>query len=340
MRRLLTSLAVGIGAVAVAATGTSAAAPGVRPGASSGTITLDDGKISVPRADVGPIDLTSLPLGDRQYSSAPAKGKIDLCNPASLQPANDTTTLPWVHGSTWDLTAKVFVSGSVSWPNASFQNQVQGSTRTLRGNDLPVRGTTGTFPVTASDPAVAYRPDRGRITPSTFTLQVPATPKVVSSASCMGGDVGVSVDGVAILSGFDANGRDAAAQEVQDACAGHPNQAGYHRHSMPFCLLSKDGTSGHSSLLGYALDGFGIYGPRGDHGKVLTTASLDACHGTTDTITWSGKKVRMYHYVLTWQFPYSVGCFRGTPASRSVFSPGGQPPAGSEGPPPGGAPTP
>ena len=336
-KRLLAAFAVGIAAVALASTGTSAAPPASRPTASGGSITLDNGQITVRKADVGTVDLTALPLGDQQSSASPTKGKIDLCNSSSLQPANDNSTFPWVHGSTWDLTAKVFVSGSVSWPNATFQNQVRGGVRTLSGNDLPVGGTTGTFPVTASDPAHAYRPNPSRITPSTFTLLLPASPKVASSPSCMGGDVGVTTDGVALLDGFDANGRDAAAQEVQDACGGHPNQAGYHRHAMPFCLLSNDTGTGHSPLLGYALDGFGIYGPRADHGKVLTTANLDACHGTTDTITWNGKKVRMYHYVMTWQFPYSVGCFRGTPVTRMIFSPGGQQPSGSEGPPTGSA---
>jgi hypothetical protein len=259
-----------------------------------------------------------------------------------LQPANDTTTFPWIHGTTWNLLRKAFVSGKVAWPNATFQNTVQGGTRTLTGNDLPVGQTTGTFPVSPEDPAFAYRPDPSRITPETFTLRLPANPKVASSPSCLGGDVGVTIDGVALLDGFDANGRDAAAQEVQDACQGHPNQLGYHRHAMPLCLLSKDSGTGQSTLLGYALDGFGIYGPRGAHGKVLTDADLDACHGTTSTVVWNGKKVRMYHYVFTWQFPYTVGCFRGTPASRSVFAGAGgsSTPPGGHGAGPGGGPPP
>lgn len=35
------------------------------------------------------------------------------------------------------------------------------------------------------------------------------------------------------------------------------------------------GTTGHSPLFGYALDGFGIYGPRGEDGKMMTNAKLD-----------------------------------------------------------------
>ena len=66
-------------------------------------------------------------------------------------------------------------------------------------------------------------------------------------------------------------------------------------------------------MLGYAIDGFGIYGPRGQDGKMLTNKNLDECHGTTSKVWWDGKYVKMYHYVLTAQFPYSIGCFRGTP---------------------------
>ena len=31
--------------------------------------------------------------------------------------------------------------------------------------------------------------------------------------------------------------------------------------------------------MGYAIDGFGIFGRYGDGGKALTSADLDECHG-------------------------------------------------------------
>jgi len=39
---------------------------------------------------------------------------------------------------------------------------------------------------------------------------------------------------------------------------------------------------------------------------------LDECHGMTSIIEWDGKMVEMYHYVINNEFPYSVGCLRGT----------------------------
>jgi len=45
-----------------------------------------------------------------------------------------------------------------------------------------------------------------------------------------------------------------------------------------------DTSTGHSALLGYAFDGFGIYGLYGESGKELTNADLDECHGHTHVI--------------------------------------------------------
>jgi hypothetical protein len=85
----------------------------------------------------------------------------------------------------------------------------------------------------------------------------------------------------------------------------------YHYHSLTSCLA--DPGSGHSALLGYARDGFGIYGVRGETGAIVTDADLDECHGHTHAITWNGQSVSMYHYHATYEYPYTLGCFRGTP---------------------------
>ena len=86
--RHLAPLAIGISAIALAAPGPSAASPARRSAASGGAVSLDNGQISIPSSDVGRVDLKSLPLGDRQYSTAPERGKLDLCNPSMLWPPN------------------------------------------------------------------------------------------------------------------------------------------------------------------------------------------------------------------------------------------------------------
>jgi hypothetical protein len=47
-----------------------------------------------------------------------------------------------------------------------------------------------------------------------------------------------------------------------DACLGHPNVTGtYHNHVIPKCLFAYNNSLVHSPIIGYAFDGFPIYGP-------------------------------------------------------------------------------
>ena len=86
------------------------------------------------------------------------------------------------------------------------------------------------------------------------------------------------------------------------------------------CVLEKfDTGTGHSALVGYIVDGFGIYGPRGEDGEELGSADLDECHGHTHKIEWNGKMVEMYHYHATLDFPYTVGCMRGAYSNDDVM---------------------
>jgi YHYH protein len=65
-------------------------------------------------------------------------------------------------------------------------------------------------------------------------------------------------------------------------------------------------------LAGYAIDGFPIFGPY-EEGKELVSADLDACHGHVHAIIDQGVPTSMYHYHITEDAPYTLGCFRGTP---------------------------
>jgi hypothetical protein len=147
--------------------------------------------------------------------------------------------------------------------------------------------------------------------------------------------IGVALNGVAIFNAFDAGGRDAVAHEVQDLCSGHPERSGeYHYHGPSPCLPSE---TGNETLVGYAIDGFGIYSLYDAKGRELTNADLDACHGRTSEVDWDGKRVTMYHYVLTREYPYTIGCFRGTPVALPRQGPprGGRGFGPPMGPPPG-----
>ena len=267
-----------------------------------------------------PVDTTKLPLGDYKYvTDAPKKGYVYLCNARKDNPGSMVNG-PWMHGSTWNLEEKVSVSGNVSWPNAAFTNAVLGVTRMLTGNGLPVGHATGVFPVSSNDPASRYDKNPNTISVQTLKKSLPAQPTYSDTPYCMGGEVGIMLTGVALFNAFDAGLRDAAAHEVQDSCEGHPQGTGeYHYHSLSSCFAD----AGVSTVLGYALDGFPITGPKVADGKYLSTDDLDVCHGITSEILEDGAKKVTYHYVMTSDFPYSASCFRGRPSSLQVVS-GGQ----------------
>ena len=63
--------------------------------------------------------------------------------------------------------------------------------------------------------------------------------------------------------------------EVLDACGGHA--VPYHYHERMSCLYESDASTGHSTRVGTAADGNGIYGMYID-GGVLPT-DLDTCCG-------------------------------------------------------------
>lgn len=118
-------------------------------------------------------------------------------------------------------------------------------------------------------------------------------------------------NGVGFFPGLSLALTDAQAWELLDDCGGQTaSPAYYHYHSVPPCL-SDSGTA-HSNLLGYALDGFGLYGPRGEDGEQLSNDDLDECHGHTHGIDWDGTPSTMFHYHLTMEFPYVISCYRGT----------------------------
>ena len=254
-----------------------------------------------------------LPLGDGHVGTGPAAGSVDACTLPALPggPGGAAASVPWIVGTSWDSAAKPAVQGAVRWSAASYSVTIGGSSRVIHTNDLPVGAPTGTFPIAPTDPAYRYdrNPNAIRSVPTTFTL--PVDPRVSARPSCLPyGPIGVTTNGVYLFDALDGLRRDAVAHEVQDACGGHPGPSGaYHYHEISPCLLAQ--AHGSATLVGYALDGFGIYVERDAHGNLLTDAALDACHGRTSTVPWNGRPTRIYHYDATAEYPYTLGCLRG-----------------------------
>jgi YHYH protein len=319
-------------AIAIAAGGCGAAV--VAGGAPSASASK---KYANTPTSPGPINLRAVPLGDGYVSTTPRVGYVDSCVTQFGSGGGAQVNGPWIDTTnhTWDYRTKLAVNGSVRWPTASYKLANVAGKRKLTFNDLPVDHRTGVFPIVTTDPAYNYDHNPNHIAAQTFSWSLPRNPKRAGKSSCTPlGPIGVLKDGVVLYDALDAQGRDAGAHEVLDRCAGHPDPSNtYHHHDVPPCILNKT-QNGRSTLVGFALDGFGIFVTRNRDGVMPTNTQLDACHGTTSKVDWNGRMVRIYHYVATLEYPYTIGCFRGTPISSGH----GGGPAG-EGPPGGGPPS-
>jgi len=183
----------------------------------------------------------------------------------------------------------------------------------LSTNGIPGKFNTGIFPIKRNDPAYQYDTNPNAIDEQNLVYTLPKNPTMANNPSCLPlGSIGIMNDGVVLFNALDDAGLDAVAHETQDQCDGHPSGKGiYHYHNVANCI--QESNLGSSELVGYALDGFGIYIERDNQGNLLTNNDLDDCHGRTSPIEWEGKTVEMYHYVATQEYPYTVGCFKGDP---------------------------
>lgn len=248
---------------------------------------------------------------------------------------------------------------------------IEGEHRVIRANGLP-------------DHAAGHFPNRGnpnRITAQSYVFRVPLKPFVSTNTTPMRmHPFGVAVNGVVFDPGAAEwwNNDRAAGWQYEpmtgpiklglDDNSAHvqPNGA-YHYHGPPSGLLAQL-TGGNSKLvlLGWAADGFPIYGawgfsdakvanselkklkssyrlkngarPSGPGGKydgsfvqdfefVAGTGDLDVCNGRFGVTPEF--PAGTYHYVVTEEFPFIPRLFRGTP-DASFFRKG--PPGGFGGP--------
>ena len=285
------------------------------------------------------LDIHHLTLGDGRVSTTPKPSFVMSCQTAFGNGFGADGPTPWIHqdkthGSTWDLTQKPQAAGKITWPDAEFSIERTQTglvvSRLIKGNGLPVKTPTGTFPISPSDPAFTYDRNPNSIQKQAVALTLPADPQLAAQPSCVPmGMIGVALNGVAIFNALDALGRDAVAHEVQDLCSGHPEPRGtYHYHGPSPCL---PGETQNEQLIGYAIDGFGIYSMYDANGRELSDADLDPCHGRTSVVEFDGRPQNIYHYVLTREYPYTIGCFMGTPQRLHQAPPPGGGPGGGPG---------
>ncbi len=124
------------------------------------------------------------------------------------------------------------------------------------------------------------------------------------------GPIGVAVNGVVFFNPFDHIAEADAVWRL-DRCCGHPSPGSeYHYHKYPVCVNTPwaDDGSEHSPLIGFAFDGFPVYGPYEAKG-VLAKDSKD---NPLNEYNLHEDDARGPHYHVTpGTFPHIVGGYWG-----------------------------
>jgi hypothetical protein len=130
------------------------------------------------------------------------------------------------------------------------------------------------------------------------------------------GPIGVAINGVVFFNPFDAEMTDAT--DLMDRCCGHPEprEGRYHYHKYPVCVKSPfvDEGEGHSSLIGWAFDGFPIYGPYESPGIMAKDSSTNPLN----EFNLHYDEDHGWHYHVTpGKFPYMLGGYWGQVDQRN-----------------------
>ncbi len=98
---------------------------------------------------------------------------------------------------------------------------------------------------------------------------------------------------------------DTVATGQLDVCGGHAGRGDdYHYHASPICMIEAMKNAGDDAIIGWAYDGFPIFGDQNPDGSEIEEGTLDPCNGQIDSLF--GYR---YHTSPTW--PYVIQCLVG-----------------------------
>lgn len=90
-----------------------------------------------------------------------------------------------------------------------------------------------------------------------------------------------------------------------DQCGGHSGRGDdYHYHASPSCMIAAMRNRGASAILGWAFDGYPIYGNDNPDGTPIAAGTLDVCNGQRDPVFG-------FRYHTSTTHPYIVQCLTG-----------------------------
>ena len=150
-----------------------------------------------------------------------------------------------------------------------------------------------------------------------YTSPIPLAPVLTDEAKTRDAALAVAVNGVPIydytgggemsqddLAHYQAQ-HDTVATQQLDICGGHAGRGDdYHYHATPTCMIEMMPNAGPDAIIGWAFDGFPIYGDLNPDGSPIAEGALDICNGQED-------ETFGYRYHATEEAPYIIQCIMG-----------------------------
>ena len=142
-------------------------------------------------------------------------------------------------------------------------------------------------------------------------------PRLTTTPQTRDSSLGVAVNGVPIFdytAGGEMSAEDLHHHQTQhdtilthqlDKCGGHAGRGDdYHYHAKPACMIDAMKNKGDAAIIGWAFDGFPIYGDNNPDGTPIAPEALDVCNGQADGVFG-------YRYHTSDGTPYIIQCLMG-----------------------------
>lgn len=153
--------------------------------------------------------------------------------------------------------------------------------------------------------------------PADYAAPIILSPTLGTTPLTRDAALGVAVNGVPIYDytgGGEMSQDDLAHHQTRhdtlqtgqlDVCGGHAGRGDdYHYHVKPTCMIDQMDNRDENPIIGWAFDGFPIYGDANPDGTAIQVGDLDICNGQTDD-TFG------YRYHSSTKAPYIVQCLMG-----------------------------
>jgi len=174
--------------------------------------------------------------------------------------------------------------------------------------------TSDTFPAHVKMDGITGTNDQVPVPAPKYASPVTLAPTKAATPTSIDAALGVAVNGVPIydyssqgtndLSAYDAKFDTVLTGEL-DQCNGHSGRGDdYHYHASPKCMIAAMANAGPGAILGWAFDGYPIYGSTNPDGSAIAAGELDVCNGKGDA-TFG------YRYHTSSGHPYIIQCLSG-----------------------------